>query len=177
MEHTATPTRFYKARLTWNPAHGWEIALRDGTVYEFAAGLPGSLLTAIRDRRGNRLTMSRFGDHNVRIGRITSPNGRWVEFTWDPGGQWFITQVRDNVGRTVTYNYSRSSTLASVTDANGGVTSYTYNTNWQMLTVTDPRGITYLTNKPGNGSSRITSQTQADGTTYQFAYTVTGRGR
>ena len=52
MEATATPTRFYKARLTWNPAHGWEIALKDGTVYEFIVGNPGSLLSAIRDRLG-----------------------------------------------------------------------------------------------------------------------------
>jgi hypothetical protein len=30
-KHTATPARYYKARLTWNPAHEWEIALKEGT--------------------------------------------------------------------------------------------------------------------------------------------------
>ena len=155
MEHTATPTRFHKARLTWNPAHGWEIALKDGTVYEFVAGNPGSLLTAIRDRVGNRLTIARYGPHNLLISRITSPNGRWVEFTWDPGGQWFITQVRDNAGRTVSYTYDGTARLASVTDANSGVTSYTYNTNHQMLTVTDPKSLTYLTNTYAAGSGLV----------------------
>jgi RHS repeat-associated protein len=179
MEHTATPTRFYKARLTWNPAHGWEIAFKDGTVYEFIVGNPGSMLTAIRDRHGNRLTVARpFGVvHNLLFARIVSPNGRWVDVTWD--GQWRITQVRDHAGRTVSYTYDGASRLASVTDAQGGVTSYTYNTNVQMLTVTDPKGITYLTNTyaAGTGASRLTSQTQADGTTYQFAYTTDATGK
>ena len=179
MEHTATPTTWYKARLTWNPAHGWEIALKDGTVYEFIVGNPGSMLTAIRDRLGNRLTVYRppFGTHNYQFTRITSPNGRWVEVTWDAGG--FITQVRDNAGRTVSYAYDGSFRLTSVTDAGGGVTSYTYNSTHQMLTVTDPKSITYLTNTyaAGGGGSRITSQQQADGTTYQFAYTEDGSGK
>jgi RHS repeat-associated protein len=178
MEHTATPTRFHKARLTWNPAHGWEIAFRDGAVWEFIAGNPGSLLTAIRDRAGNRLTITRYGAHWLRISRITSPNGRWVEFTWGGAGSDLITQVRDNSGRTVSYAYTGAQ-LTAATDANSGVTSYTYNANQQMLTITDPRGLTFLTNTyaAGSGASRLTSQTQADGTTYQFAYTVDGAGK
>jgi RHS repeat-associated protein len=180
MEHTATPTRFHKARLTWNPAHGWEIAFRDGTVYEFVAGNPGSMLTAIRDRAGNRLTISRYGSHYLRISRITSPNGRWVEFTWDTPGVGLITQVRDNTGRTVSYGYDGTARLTSVTDAKAGGTSYTYNANDQMLTITDPRSITFLTNtyaSTGGTSARLISQTQADSTTYQFAYTVDGNGK
>lgn len=181
MEHTATPTRFYKARLTWNPAHGWEIAFKDGTVYEFIAGNPGSMITAIRDRAGNRLTVYRptFAVHHIEFSRITSPNGRWVDVTWDTSGGHTITQVRDNAGRTVSYAYDGQRRLTSVTDASGGVTSYTYNVNHQMLTITDPRSITYLTNTyaAGTGSSRITSQTQADGTTYQFAYTTDANGK
>jgi hypothetical protein len=33
-EHTATPTRFFKARITWNEV-GWDLRLKDGTVYTF----------------------------------------------------------------------------------------------------------------------------------------------
>ena len=38
MEHTATPTAFYKARLTWNATrNGWDITRVDGLVYQFTA--------------------------------------------------------------------------------------------------------------------------------------------
>jgi RHS repeat-associated protein len=178
MEHTATPTRFYKARMTWNPAHGFQIALRDGTVYEFTIGSPGSLLQGIRDRAGNRLSILRFGSHANRFHRIVSPSGRWVEVTWDPAQ--VITQLRDNIGRTVSYAYDAQWRVTSVTDPNGGVTSYTYNADSQMVTITDPRSITFLTNTyaaTGGASARVISQAQADSTTYQFAYTNDANGK
>jgi hypothetical protein len=38
MEHTPTPTAFYKARLTWNATrNGWDITRVDGLVYQFTA--------------------------------------------------------------------------------------------------------------------------------------------
>jgi YD repeat-containing protein len=45
-----------------------------------------------------------------------------------------------------------------------------------MLTVKDACGITYLTNQYDT-NGRVTLQTQADSTTYQFAYTLNGSGR
>src|SRR5438034_3428149 len=82
MEHTTTPTRFYKSRLARNTTvdgglGGWAITFMDGTVYEFTGigGLPGPMLIAIRDRLGNRLTITR-GPTTRRIQRIVSPNGR-----------------------------------------------------------------------------------------------------
>jgi hypothetical protein len=44
MEHTATPTVFYKSRLSWNSTRpGWDITFVDGTVYEIVpwGKLPG----------------------------------------------------------------------------------------------------------------------------------------
>lgn len=184
LEHTATPTAFYKARLSWNPAigtlGGWDLKFKDGTIYRFRQSAPGPVLENIEDRHGNKLTTARFGSHGIRIGRLTSPNGRWVDFTYDAAGVGLITQARDNSGRTVSYTYDAFSRLASVTDAKGGVTTYTYDSSNRMLTITDPRGITYLstTYDPAGGrAGRVTSQTQADGTTYQFAYTVDGAGK
>jgi YD repeat-containing protein len=104
--HTATPTRFYGSRLTVNATGtGWDLALRDGTVYTFAGeGSPsilgGAVLRSIRDRHGNTLTIHRtytapgYGD----ITRITSSTGRWVAFSYDAGHH--ITQATDNLGRT-----------------------------------------------------------------------------
>jgi YD repeat-containing protein len=52
---------------------------------------------AIRDRHGNeiRLTWSPLN----QLQRVTSPNGRWIAFTYGTGGR--VSQASDNIGRTV----------------------------------------------------------------------------
>jgi len=158
-EHTVTPTRYYKSQLRWIPPMGtsgrWEITFTNGTVYEFdgPANLPGPILTAIRDRSGNRLVISRgAGGSTRRINRITSPNGRWVEFTYlvNPDTSLaLITQIKDNIGRTVSYEYGEYWHLTKVTDPAGGITEYTYTPGQamgQVVTVKDARGIVWLKN-------------------------------
>jgi len=158
-EHTVTPTRYYKSQLRWIPPIGtsgrWEITFTNGTVYEFdgPANLPGPILTAIRDRSGNRLVISRgAGGSTRRINRITSPNGRWVEFTYlvNPDTSLaLITQIKDNIGRTVSYEYGEYWHLTKVTDPAGGITEYTYTPGQamgQVVTVKDARGIVWLKN-------------------------------
>ena len=180
MEHTATPTGYYKARLTWSaPRNGWDITLVDGTVYQFtASGEIGPYLMGIRDRVGNQLTISRtMPGTNVPITRITSPNGRWVDFTYvTVNTMLLISQIRDNLGRTVSYAYHPGSTLLkTVTDAGGGVTEYMWSSG-RLATVKDPRNIVWLTNAY-DALGRVIRQTQADGTFYQLAYTVDGQGK
>lgn len=176
MEHTATPTRFYKSRLAWStdiPLGGWAITFPDGTVYEFpgVGNAPGPMLEAIRDRAGNRLTITRGGGNSRRIQRIMSPNGRWVEFTHDSApGVDRVTQVKDNSGRTVAYEYGTDGRLSRVTDPAGGVTEYTYVAGTgvpKLLTVKDARAIVWLTNTY-DANNRVTRQTFADGTFYDF---------
>ena len=62
------------------------------------------------------------------------------------------------------------------TDQAGGVSRYSYDASDQMRTLTDARGIVFLTNEYDAGG-RVSRQTQADGTTYQFAYTLDGTGK
>src|SRR5262249_62079297 len=105
---------------------GWDIALKDGKVYQFAArGHLGNPLIGVQDRQGNLLTVTRSGPHGEFIDRITSPNGRWVDFTNDLTNG-VVQQIRDNLGRTVSYGYDAQFRLQTVTDAGGGVTTYTY---------------------------------------------------
>jgi RHS repeat-associated protein len=178
-EHTATPTTFYKSRLTfWGEIlanGGWQVALTDGTVYVFGHGAP---LQAIRDRYGNetRLTYSdanTFGSGTGNLVRVTSPNGRWIAFTYGTGNH--VTVAADNIGRTVTYTYDGSGRLSTVTDPEDNVTTYTYDTSDRLLTITDARDTTYVTNVYTSG--RVTEQTLADpNATFEFSYTVDGSG-
>jgi RHS repeat-associated protein len=169
---TATPTAFYKSQIKWNGA-GWDLALRDGTVYTFPDGAPATTpsqaaLLRIRDRYGNTVQLTRDPTSKL-LRRITSPKGRWIEFTYD--GQNRIIQAMDNSGRSVLYSYDTQGRLVQVVDPKDGVTQYTYDASNRMATLTDARGIVYLTNAY-DANSRISMQTQPDTTTWQLAYTL-----
>ena len=181
LEHTETPTRFYKSVLQYvGPYPGtWTITLLDGTVYRFV--FYGDLST-ITDRFGNTISLTRevlalagfiYPVPWGRIQRITGPNARWIDLTYDNAGR--IVLAADPGGRVVGYTYDASGRLVKVVDAAGGVTEYTYDASHRMLTIKDARGIVYLTNTY-NANGRVQTQTQADSTTYQFAYTVNGGG-
>jgi RHS repeat-associated protein len=174
-ENQDGPTRFYKSQIAWaNP--GWNVTLKDGTVYVIGENAP---LQAIRDRYGNTVTLTRGPNPTLgAIQRLTSPNGRWIAFTYDAQNR--ITQTQDNIGRTATYTYDRPGDppgrLWKVTDPAGGVTEYTYDATGRMTTIKDARGIVFLTNEY-DANGRIFRQTQADSTTYQLTYTLDGNGK
>ncbi|MDT5268357.1 MAG: hypothetical protein QOH49_543 [Acidobacteriota bacterium] len=174
-EHTSSASVFYKSRLKWN-GNGWDLKLNNGITFVFGDEAP---LNAIRDRYGNKITISRastngFGSPTGPVTRVTSPNGRYINFTNDASNR--VTQARDNVGRTVNYTYDTSGRLWKVTDPLGNVTEYGYDTSNRMLTVKDGRAITFLTNQY-DANGRVTRQTQADGTTYLFGYTLDTGGK
>jgi RHS repeat-associated protein len=168
-EHTTTPGPFYQSRMVWN-GDGWDLTLKDGTVYVFGDPEP---LQAIRDRFGNTVQLT-WDAANERVTKVTSPTGRFIEFTYDGFDR--ITQAKDNIGRTVGYEYDAAGRLWKVTDARGGVTEYSYDIAHRMLTIKDPRNIVYLENEYDT-SGRVIRQTQADGGEYEFTYTVNGSGQ
>ena len=174
---SATPGAFYKSVMAWN-GRGWDIRLKDGTVYVFGENAP---LQAIRDRFGNTVTITRAnGDQFGNVAQVTSPHGRWIAFTYDTSNR--ITQAKDHIGRTVTYTYDASGNLATVTDPENRVTSYTYDTSHRMLTVKPPSlqgtSSNLVTNEYTTAADAPTpvgwvkKQTFVDGGAYQFAYTV-----
>jgi RHS repeat-associated protein len=167
-EHTSTPSAFHKSRISWN--NGWELRFKDGTVYYFPEYSP---LQRIRDRYGNQLTITRALGVIGNITQITSPNGKWMQFTYDGSNR--ITQAKDNNGRTVNYTYDAGGRLWKVTDPANGVTEYTYDSANRMLTLKNARNIVYLTNEY-NSAGRVIRQTQADNSTYQIAYTLDTNG-
>lgn len=166
---SATPTVFYKSVITWN-GHGWDLTLTDGTVYVFGENAP---LQAIRDRYGNTVTVAHASGQTGNVTRVTSPNGRWIAFTYGTGNR--IAQATDNIGRTVSYTYDANGNLATATDAENGVTTYTWTASNQLASIKDPRNIVYVTNTYQNG--RLQSQTLANpAMSYQFAYTLDSSG-
>ena len=176
-EHRDTPTGFFKSRLHVDPVDlTFHLTLRDGTTYLFATHT-GRLLEQ-RDRYGNRLVLTRDPQTDL-IMRVTSPNGRTVDFVYDMGNR--IAQVIDQLGRTVSYEYDGSSRLIKVTDAAGGATAYTYDAAGRMATIKDPRGIVWLTNEyytTGPDTGRVKKQTLASPSlTYQLSYTNDAQGR
>jgi RHS repeat-associated protein len=177
-EHTTTPSRFYKATLRVT-AGGIEVKLLDGTRYQFPNDTNGTRtisitgLSAILDRYDNKLTIDR--DSRLRITKITSPNGRWVELSYADSSS-RITQVRDNTGRAVSYAYDADGRLIQVTDPGGGVTDYIYDLSHRMLRIKDARHIVYLTNEY-DANGRVIQQTHADGGTYQFNYSLDSNGK
>jgi RHS repeat-associated protein len=186
MEATTTPTAFYKSTLTYYASSGgaaearWDLRLREGTVYRFTVDTRDTApLVAIIDRNGNQLSIVRTNDftgtlQSRRITRIVSPNGRWVEFTYD--ANFHITQAKENIGRIVSYAYDGSGRLTQVTDAVGGVTQYSYDAANRMLTIRNAKGTVYLTNQYDT-NGRVSTQTQPDGGVYQFAYTLNGSNK
>ena len=176
MTHTSTPTGFYGSTIAWN-GHGWNLKLKNGTTYVFpeAAGATNpsqAALIGITDRYGNTLSLTR-DPSTFNLLRITTPNGRWVAFSYDASNR--VTQATDNIGRTVGYTYDGSGRLWKVTDPAGGITTYTYDNSHNLLTITDPRNITWLTNQY-DVNNRVTKQTLADNSFWQFAYTLDGNG-
>jgi len=168
-EHTETPTAFYKSRIAWN-GNGWNLTLKDGTVLVFGSNAP---LQSIRDRNGNQITITWSAGTSGNITQVSSPNGRWIAFTYDSNNR--IVQAKDNSGRTVGYTYDATGRLWKVTNTNSGVTEYTYDSSHRMLTIKDAKGIVYFTNEYDLGG-RIVKQTLANTKTYEFDYTLNGSG-
>jgi RHS repeat-associated protein len=181
-EHTSTPTRFYKATMTMitgvGPNGAWEVKLKDGTLYQFGIKVlfgdifgPHSSITGLsvfQDRLGNKVTITR--DNDFRMSRVTSPNGRWIQFAYSDASK-RVAQATDSAGRTVSYTYDGSGRLWKVTDANGGITEFTYDAADRMATIKDPKNVVFLTNEY-DANGRVWRQTLADTGVFQFAYTL-----
>jgi RHS repeat-associated protein len=169
--HTESPTRWFGLDLRFLSGR-WVMTLRDGTVYEFDANW--GLLQRIQDRFGNWLQIT-LGGGQGDLQRIEASSGRWLAFTYHPSSN-RIHQLQDNLGRTWTYAYDGSGRLQTVTDPEAGVTEYTYDAQHRMATLKDARNIVFLTNEY-DANGRVSRQTQADTTTFQFAYTLDGQGK
>lgn len=168
-EHTGTNSFYYGATLqflTQTPyGEYWQITLKDGTQYAFQNEVPNQLRW-IRDRYGNQ---EQFSYNGGLIEQMVSPSGRSITFNYDSGNR--IISATDNSGRIIHYAYNTAGTLATVTYPDQTTEQYTYDGNNRMLTMQDRRNHMWVTNQY-DANGRVTKQTYADNTAYQFAYTT-----
>ncbi len=174
LQHTTTQTAFYAATIAWDQSlERYRLKFKDGTEWRFS---DYGALVAMVDRNGNQLTLTRAAAGGLagNLSQITTPNGRYLTFTYDTSNR--ITQVTDILGRTITYTYDANGNLWKVTDPLSGVREYTYDASHRLLTAKEPNGNLHVTNTY-DANGRVETQTRPDSTTYQFAYTLDGSGK
>jgi len=98
---------------------------------------------------------------------MVSPSGRTITFNYDSSNR--VTSATDNSGRTIGYAYNSSGSLSTVTYPDQTTEQYTYDSSNHMLTMQDRRGHVWVTNQY-DANGRVTKQTYADNSAYQFAY-------
>ncbi|MBE1161502.1 RHS repeat-associated core domain-containing protein [Dyella acidiphila] len=168
-EHTGTNSGYYGATLqffTGTPiGEYWQLTMKDGTEYGFQSDVPNDI-EWIQDRFGNQTL---FNYNGGLVDQIVSPSGRTISLSYDSSNR--VKTAVDNSGRTISYAYNTTGTLATVTFPDQTTEQYTYDSNNRMLTMQDRRGNVWVTNQY-DANGRVTKQTLADNTYYQFGYTT-----
>jgi RHS repeat-associated protein len=173
-QHTSSPTIYFGSTISWNGS-AWMLARKDGTQMTFAIE---AMLTSIKDRNENVVQIQRArqlpnGSYNYNATMIASPNGRWISLSYDSSGR--VERAQDNAGRTVWYLYDSGGHLSKVYDANGGLTKYDYDSAGRMYSFTTPNGNVHAKNQY-DPNGRVVGQTQPDGGTFSFNYTLDENG-
>lgn len=174
-EHTATDSAFYGATLQFlfdNSSDGahWILTMNDGTEYAFTRHIPNELAW-MQDRYGNQTQLNYNGG---LLDQVVSPSGRSITFSYDSGNR--IVSATDQTGRKVIYTYDGGGTLSTVTYPDQTTEQYTYDGTHRLLTMQDRRGNVWVSNHY-DVNGRISQQTLADQTNYQFAYATDGNGK
>jgi RHS repeat-associated protein len=127
--------------------------LADGTQIEFNSS---GQETSTVDTNGNTTTFNYTGN---LLTSITDMNDQTTTLAYTNGQ---LTSIADPANRTATLAYSGSQ-LTSITDVGGNLWQYGYDASNDLTTLTDPN--THTTTFAYNFADRVSSVTQADGTT------------
>jgi RHS repeat-associated protein len=168
---TNLPGAFFGSTIRWDASvPGWDLELTNGLTLVFGELAP---LQAIRNARGEQLTLTRLQGQTGPVTKVTSPHGRWVKFTYDGSSR--IVEATDNGGQHLKYSYTNG-LLTSATDLAGHTTEYGYDSAGNMTSATNARGNKFLqTEYEANG--RVKKQTTAGGASFEFAYKLNEAGK
>jgi RHS repeat-associated protein len=158
---------------------------KDGSRLEFGIGGQRSnplntLLLALEDASGNRITLSRevsMSDTNGRLIAVTDANGR--HWRLDYASTRRISAITDSLGRVQTYEYVGPGRLAKVTDPAGNVTEYEWPPEFieQINPINcEERGVPcHIDIIPNPAPRRITAKNRTNGARTEYLYDSKGR--
>jgi RHS repeat-associated protein len=145
----------------------------DGTTASFTYDTRGNLTTAT----DSDSTVSYTYDNADRLTKVTYDNSRFLEFTYNPGGQ--RTKMVDQDGFATNYSYDSVGRLKQLTDKNGAnIVTYTYDNIGQLAREDNGNGTytTYSYDSAGQALSIVNFK--ADNTVNsRFDYTYDNLGR
>ncbi|HEX5685597.1 MAG TPA: RHS repeat-associated core domain-containing protein [Ideonella sp.] len=163
---------------------------RDGRQWGFSK--MNARLVWMDDANGNRLAISR-PNTNSYASRITTPNGRWVDFTYGADGR--VATIADHTGRSFEYSYENNR-LKTVKDPAEKTRQYVWSTIGGLLEeVWDPNnkrmvkntyevvsmGIQCTGGVPTKyqdyETGRVKRQVLADDTTFDYDYSTVVPGQ
>lgn len=176
LEHTLSPTEFYKSRLT-QQGKVWSVTLRDGQRYAFSACDAKNRcgLTEYRDREGRTLTLTR--DSSGALTGITAQGGEGIRLANDAAHR--ITRANTETSSArhdVTYQYDARGRLIKVNKRAGALSvskEYTYDDAHRMLTVAEP-GFRLINTYDQSG--RVIAQDTSTKQPFRFLYRVDTQG-
>jgi len=150
--------------LTRHSGSNYTVKTEEGVTYFYegykaawrSQSADAGKLTAIEDRKGNRLSLAYDSSGNLK--NVQDPYGRKLTFTYQNG---LLTSVTDPVGRTVSYTYDGNKDLVQVTGPDGATQTYTYDGSHRLTGITDALGntIAYSYNSEG----KVTQSVQSGG--------------
>src|SRR5262249_36783134 len=147
----------------------WVLRFRDGRKWGFTYNIPR--LIWYEDNNNNRVTVERIGAGYGFVGKVTGPTGRYLKFDYVGDT---VSQVSDNMGRTVSYAYDGVDPyrLISVTDAEGEISNYSWDPIInRIVQIEDSNMVATLLNTY-DMDGRVESQTLADTSTFLFSYST-----
>ncbi|MEK8033546.1 RHS repeat-associated core domain-containing protein [Ideonella sp. DXS29W] len=176
---------------TLQPVDGYFVLFyRDGRQWGFSK--MNARLVWQDDANGNRLAIER-PNTNSYASRITTPNGRWVDFTYGTDGR--VATITDHTGRSFKYTYENNR-LKTVEDPAKKTRTYVWSTIGGLLEeVWDPNGKRMVKNTYEvvsmpflctNGvptkwqdyeTGRVKHQVLADDTTFDYDYSTVVPGQ
>ncbi len=145
----------------------WTLTTKYQSVLEFNTS---GRLTAVKDKFGNQVTISRDGNGNVTT--VSDEDNRQLEFTYNEDD--FIETITDPLERVWEFTYNGSDQLTEITypdlDAVEYTREFTYDGDDNILTETDREGNVWTWTY--DDSDRETSYTDPLDKTWTFAYTT-----
>jgi RHS repeat-associated protein len=197
LAHTSTNRRGQLMTLTYNAAGQITIqTFSDGSSVQYQYDPRGNLLSVTDGAEVTNYTYE-YATTGDRLRRVTYPNGRYVDYSYDPFGRRSVMTTHDghttkyeydNVGRLfrlrdgsdtilVTYHYDAAGRQSRVEKGNGTFTTYDYDEAGQLRSLVNHRNETEINSRfdyTYDARGRRTSMATLDGV-WHYSYDATSQ--